>query len=149
MGSWVLVCNGISGADATKKASVEVSYRGAATKPTIEPIVTRRNLFAALLAPLVAKFARKPLPESGVAIARAAERVRVVEFWPRDNPFLYFMPPVKMYPWQEHYDADMEFLSGKQWDVRTASLAQGRPCLAFNRLEPFVKHVIDQIRDRA
>lgn len=64
--------------------------------------MTRRSLFATLFAPLVAKFVSKRLPVSGVEIARNAERVRIIEFWPRENPVLYFMPPIKPYSWQDY-----------------------------------------------
>lgn len=63
--------------------------------------MTRRNLFATLLAPLVAKFARKPkeffsldeFRERFIDPQLNSGKVHITELWPRDNPYLFFMEP--------------------------------------------------------
>lgn len=89
--------------------------------------MNRRSFFSILIAPLLARFAPKKLPVSGIAIVRGLDdelmkhgmfnprtdvyvikkygplmadgRVSVTEYWKTDNPVLYFMPRQQPYPW--------------------------------------------------
>jgi hypothetical protein len=88
-------------------------------------VTTRRSFFAALLAPLVARFRPKTKwPPSGV--------VKIVEYWPRDNPYFYFVDPEPFdfkANWERSLrhtekilpeliteaEKDLKFLEGVQW----------------------------------
>jgi hypothetical protein len=84
--------------------------------------VTRLQFLVTPLAAFLPRPKSKPiaLPVSGVAIARAAERELL-----------------------EERRRDLAFYFGDQWpaEAKAARLAQGRPCLVFNRI-PGIVHAI-------
>jgi hypothetical protein len=93
-------------------------------------VTTRRSFFAALLAPLVARF--RPKPKKQLEEWPSTGTVRVVEFWPRNNPYFYFVDAVP-FDFKENWERslrhaekimpeliaeaekDLKFLEGVQW----------------------------------
>jgi hypothetical protein len=75
--------------------------------------MNRRSFFAVLLAPLVARFVPKPKLKTGTGtLFNPTEnvyqqweeaRVKIIEMWPRDNPWIYFMETVSREEFCERY----------------------------------------------